>query len=218
MIPMNLKKRMVLMSQLCLISNMIIALTGFMGCGKSSIGKIAASKYGCNLIDLDEWIEEDCGMSIGEIFGEKGEKAFREMEVNALKQIIGEIENNTLHSKGGNSGEESLDLEETVTILSLGGGTLTNSEAASLVREKTHCIYLRANTETLVRNLLEYPGDRPMLNGAQNDVNALRARINELMSKRQAIYETVAHRIIDIDDHSYDEIAEVMIHDLRQPR
>ena len=68
---------------------MTIYLCGFMGCGKSTIGKILARKTGLKFTDLDDYIEETEKMSIPEIFAEKGESYFREKEAKAVKDLSG---------------------------------------------------------------------------------------------------------------------------------
>ena len=70
---------------------MIIALIGFMGCGKSSVGRELARLLCCPFMDLDEVIEERSGRSIPEIFASDGEAAFRQMEVEALHGILGDM-------------------------------------------------------------------------------------------------------------------------------
>ena len=61
-----------------------IFLCGFMGCGKSTVGKILAKKMGCQCVDLDKYIEVTAGMSIPEIFDKYGEEHFRKLETEAL--------------------------------------------------------------------------------------------------------------------------------------
>ena len=61
-----------------------IVLCGFMGCGKSTVGKILAKKMGCQCVDLDKYIENTAGMSIPEIFDKYGEEHFRKLETEAL--------------------------------------------------------------------------------------------------------------------------------------
>ena len=168
---------------------MIISLTGFMGCGKSSIGKILSEKLGFKFIDLDTWIEEHEGRSVRRIFTENGEAGFRRIETAALKEII----------------EDKGDM-----VLALGGGTLTSEEAATLVHNRTRCIYLKAGTDTLVYNLTNWPGDRPMLDG-NPDSETLRRRIGELMSQRESTYVRTAHIILDIDGKDYDTVSDEII-------
>ncbi|MBO7764442.1 MAG: dephospho-CoA kinase, partial [Bacteroidales bacterium] len=66
---------------------MIISLIGFMGAGKSTIGKQLAQSIKCPFIDLDAYIEEKECETISEIFGEKGEGGFRELELNYLEDL-----------------------------------------------------------------------------------------------------------------------------------
>ena len=133
-----------------------ISLIGFMGCGKSSVGKeLAALLPECRLIDLDTYIERKQGMSIPEIFNEYGEAAFRRMELEALKEIFS-------------------DNCRPQAILSLGGGTVTSEECRQLIRRNTDCFYLRATIDTLLGNLEGHSAGRPMLAPASVPVAVVR--------------------------------------------
>lgn len=126
-----------------------ISLIGFMGCGKSSVGKILATLLPeCRLIDLDTYIEEKQGKNIPEIFNEYGEAAFRRMEREALEEIFSAP-------------------DRPRAILSLGGGTVTSGQCRQLIRRHTDCFYLRATTDTLLDNLEGHSDGRPMLNPVQ---------------------------------------------------
>ena len=166
---------------------MIITLTGFMGCGKSSVGRCLSELLCCPFMDLDSVIEEVQGRSIPEIFAADGEVAFRRMEVEALSQIIEDQQLTANYDK---------------VVVALGGGAVMTPECAELVREKTHCIYLRASVDTLVSHLENEVAGRPMLQGA-----SLRARIEELMALRSATYEATVHDVIDTDGKTVEEIA-----------
>ena len=163
---------------------MIITLTGFMGCGKSSVGRCLSELLCCPFMDLDAVIEESQGRSIPDIFAAEGEAAFRQMEVEALSRII-----------------EAQQLRDNV-IVALGGGTVMTPECAEIVREKTHCIYLRTSVDTLVSHLENEAAGRPMLQGA-----SLRSRIEELMALRSSTYEATAHDVIDTDSKTVEEVA-----------
>lgn len=165
---------------------MIISLTGFMGCGKSCIGKQLSQRLGRTQIDLDDWIEKHEGKNVRQIFVEKGEAGFRATELDALKAVLEESDN---------------------IILSLGGGTVTNPDAAKLIRERTFCIYLKAGLDTLTYNLEHWPGDRPMI-GSHPDRETLQKRILELMDSRKTIYESCAHLTVNIDKKQYPDVAE----------
>lgn len=162
---------------------MIIALTGFMGCGKSTVGRALSSLLGCQLIDLDDYIVDKEKKPIPQIFAEEGEHAFRAYEMKYLSQII----------------EQTESTDETV-ILSLGGGTVTNPACAELVHGHTRCIYLKASQAELESNLAGTDG-RPMLKTHS---------ISELLTKREPIYEAVAHEIIQVDGLSTAQITEII--------
>ena len=179
-----------------------ISLIGFMGCGKSSVGKELASLLPeCRLIDLDTYIEEKQGKNIPEIFNEYGEAAFRRMEREALEEIFSAP-------------------DRPRAILSLGGGTVTSKQCRQLIRQHTDCFYLRATTDTLLDNLEGHSDGRPMLNPTQpveapstevsSEREALRRRIESLMQTRSPQYIATAHHIIDINGQTFAQIAEII--------
>lgn len=162
---------------------MIVTLMGFMGCGKSSVGRELARLLCCPFMDLDDVIEEAEGRSIPEIFANDGEAAFRRMEAEHL-QIL-------------------LDSHNISAVVALGGGTVMRKECAEMVREKTMCVYLRATVETLVRNLDGESENRPMLSNEE----PLNVRVAHLLALRSGTYEQTAHMVIDTDGKSVEEIA-----------
>ena len=199
---------------------MIITLTGFMGCGKSSVGRYLSELLCCPFIDLDNVIEETQGRSIPEIFTTDGEAAFRQMELETLTQIIESRQHRgSLPSQAtglslcGQMGSTVSVLSAAGTancdniIIALGGGAVMTPECADLVREKTHCIYLRASVDTLLSHLEKEAACRPMLQGA-----SLRTRIEELMALRNSTYESTAHLVIDTDGRTVEEIATALLH------
>ena len=171
----------------CGIAEKVISLAGFMGCGKSTVGKILASRLGADFYDLDTLIEQNAGMTIPEIFTSQGEEAFRRMEAQTLDTFLETMTNRR-------------------AVLSLGGGTLTTERCRQLLQGRSICIYLKASEDTLVRNLSGQADGRPMLEGAQNEA-ALRDRIRTLMALRSSIYEAAATHTIQVDALSPDSIA-----------
>ena len=130
-------------------------------------------------------------------------------------------------------------------ILSLGGGTVMTPECAELVRENTTCIYLRASVDTLASRLASEAEGRPLLNPAHNpgstysdkspnsrphsgapdrdhspkeSASDLRPRIESLMSRRASTYEATAHLTLDTDGLSIEEIAQMLVTNLRTVR
>ena len=87
-----------------------IYLVGFMGSGKSTVGKIVAEKLKMNFVDIDELIEKEKGMKITDIFKKKGEKYFRDLEKKKIKDLA--VKENLVISTGGGLGadKENMDL------------------------------------------------------------------------------------------------------------
>ena len=205
---------------------MIISLTGFMGCGKSSVGRKLSELLCCRFVDLDAEIEARCGCTVAEIFEASGEAEFRRIEKETLKDVL-ETDGRGLEipkipalptvghplAGGGMSSpssntpacknQEHPSNERPQMILALGGGAVMTPECEKMVHGQTKCIYLRTSVETLVSRLAVEATGRPLL--AASD---LRNRILELMRQREETYGHVAHLIIDTDGKNVREIAE----------
>ena len=181
---------------------MTISLTGFMGCGKSSVGQRLAALLCCPFMDLDSYIEDAEGESVSRIFSSKGEAYFREKEALALNALV---------QKGlGYTAATEL-------VLALGGGTVTSGESAGIVRENTICIYLKASASTLAANLSkDVPAQRPLLSeAAAQGKEAMMRQISLMLEKRDRAYMNCAHIIIDTDGKSIDEIAEIIAGEIK---
>ena len=207
---------------------MIISLIGFMGCGKSSVGRRLSQLLCCPFIDLDEAVEQAAGKSVSEIFEEDGEAAFRSLELESLKGILCEesarqwtplaLPNSETHISDMLS--QKIFEGDTAVVLALGGGTVMTEECAEMVRENTYCIYLRASVNTLLERLSSNTSNRPLLTrdphaalqGAQRRGNpSLHSRIDELMSQRSSTYEKTANIIIDTDGKSIEQICSEIV-------
>ncbi|MCQ2115268.1 MAG: shikimate kinase [Bacteroidales bacterium] len=163
---------------------MIIALTGFMGCGKTTIGRLLHTALpGCELIDLDKYITEKTGRAIPEIFSDDGEAVFRKIEADCLEEII---------SRGGD------------VILSLGGGAVMTPRCFELVKSSTRCFYLKASPATLRAHLI---GNRSLEEAAKSRPMLLGNGIEDLLAKREPVYEAVADSIIETDGRSARDVA-----------
>jgi len=158
-----------------------IVLIGFMGCGKSTVGRELHQRLGYRLMDLDQLIEDSMGKKITEIFREEGESAFRDFETLQLTEISKQTE--TRH------------------IISTGGGIVIRPENRSLLRKMGYVVWLRA-PEKVIFERTSRNRDRPLL----NEPNA-RARISELMAEREPWYRETAHLIVDTAGLESHEIA-----------
>ena len=160
----------------------MITLTGFMGSGKTTVGKVLADFLGCPFMDLDDLVVKKAGKSIPDIFAQDGEPAFRELEAQILRKTVAKY-------------------AESTAVLALGGGAVFAPASAALLREKTVCIYLRASLDTLLARLAGETAGRPLAD----------ASLADRLADREPIYEKTAHVIVDTDGLSPDEVADEII-------
>jgi shikimate kinase len=158
-----------------------IILIGFMGSGKSSVGKKLAERIGYEFKDTDEMIVQKEGIDIQEIFQRCGEEYFRNLESTLLLAIRDDLQN---------------------TVLSTGGGMPVRDKNVNLFRNMGQIIYLRTSKDTIIERLL-HDTTRPLLNGVN-----LYEKVERLLFERIPIYERAADLIIDTDGKKIDEIVE----------
>ena len=161
---------------------MMITLTGFMGGGKTTVGRLLADALGCPFMDLDDLIVKKAGKSIPDIFAQDGEPAFRQLEAQVLRKTVAKY-------------------AESTAVLALGGGAVLAPASAALLHEKTVCIYLRATIDTLLARLAGETAGRPLAD----------ASLADRLASREPIYEKTAHVIIDTDGLSPDEVTDEII-------
>ncbi len=150
---------------------MIIALTGYMGSGKTSLGSKLASMLNFGFIDLDEEIQRKTGFSPAQIIRKKGISHFRELENFHLQKIFTD-----------NSGK---------IILSLGGGTVLKRENLNLLKEKTLLIFIDTPFEIIMKRLARNHSARPVLPlTTQGDIDTQSAFAQYLL---RLPYYTQAH-------------------------
>lgn len=156
-----------------------IILIGFMGCGKSTVGRNLADMLDYSFIDTDTEIERKCNMSISDMFAQKGEPYFRLME----KEVILGIDNTESH------------------VISCGGGSILNPDILNHLKELGKLVYLRANPDTTLKRTAGNNA-RPLLNSDDR-----RERIMNLMAERENIYLNASDMAIDTDLLSAKEVA-----------
>ncbi|MFC4076615.1 shikimate kinase [Salinithrix halophila] len=155
-----------------------LVLIGFMGTGKSSVGRYLGQKTGLPVTDTDGEVEKKADMSIPQIFEEEGEAGFREREHEVLQQVLGRRSQ----------------------IITTGGGVVLRPDNVRLLREKGWVVALDASEQELTRRL-SADRSRPLLTG---DV---RERVARLKRERQGRYD-FAHRKLDTTQMSPKEAAE----------
>ncbi len=159
-----------------------IYLIGFMGAGKTSVGRILAEKLRLEYCDLDELIEAECGKTISSIFSDHGEAFFRELE------------SKTLRSVSQNGGQ----------IVATGGGVVLRQSNWKIMKEEGITIYLKASPDVLW-NRIKNDTSRPLL-----QVEKPFEKVRELLSLRMPLYEK-ADIVIETENKSPENIADNII-------
>lgn len=156
-----------------------IILIGFMGSGKSTMGRLIANKFQYAFVDTDHYIEKKEGRKISEIFADDGEEYFRNLETEVLKEL--------------------LDSEEK-KVLALGGGTPLRQENRELLRKNGNVIFLKVTSEDAYKRLKD-DSERPLL-----QVEDPKKKIEDLLAFRNPVYESVADIILEEKNKSLDDV------------
>ena len=146
------------------------------GSGKSCAARELAAQLSCKWVDLDAEVERRAGKSIARIFTEDGEAAFRQLEKDALKGLVGAT---------------APDL-----IISLGGGTLQDPDNLELVKEQTYCIWLDTPLEIIAERLWAQGdiGERPLLAAAKTK-KELEELLKSIFTSRKPAYRAAAKEV-----------------------
>ncbi len=165
-----------------------IVLTGFMGTGKTEVGRLLARRLGYKFIDADSVIEEEQKIPITEIFKRFGEPYFRDIESNLIKRLS-EMEG---------------------VVISTGGGAVLREENMNNLRKKGVIVCLMASPETIFERT-KNDTSRPLL-----QVQDPLQRIRELLEFRRPFYEK-ADIMIDTDGKTPQEVTEEIIKKIQPP-
>ena len=156
-----------------------IVLIGFMGAGKSSVGRMLAQKTGLPRFDTDALVVARLGESIVKIFETRGEAAFRQAESEVLAALVG-------RQRG---------------IIVTGGGVVLRPENVTVLKELGTVVSLEADEETLFRRVSRR-NSRPLLRTQDP-----RATLHELFTTRAPLYHRAADIRVDTSQLSHDEVA-----------
>ncbi|HEY4799967.1 MAG TPA: shikimate kinase [Bacteroidia bacterium] len=162
---------------------MNIFLLGYMGCGKSKVGKLLAEKLQFEFIDLDASVESEASMPVAGIFEKYGEEKFRLMEHEHLKKL---------------SAKDN-------AIISTGGGAPCFHHNMELINQNGISVYLDATVDLLVKRLLKARVKRPLIAG-MNEAE-LKTFIETALKKRLPFYMQARHRV-RTEEQTPDEMAE----------
>jgi len=166
---------------------MNIALYGFMGAGKTSLGKALATKLNYLFVDLDAEIVKVTQQNINDIFNEKGEIAFRKIEHEVLKEFIKKNDTNV--------------------VLSLGGGTIIQPSNRKLLELRAYKpVFIDVNINTLIKRLKNDKNNRPLLRNIAN--NEFDNYIKALYASRKFSYDNYAEMKITVENENFNATLE----------
>ena len=157
-----------------------IILTGFMGTGKSTVGRLVAAELGLNFTDMDTLIEQREGRTISRLFAEDGEAYFRQLEAGLCRELAGQAG----------------------LVIATGGGALVPEQNLRVLEQSGLVICLDCDPETLWQRIGHCP-DRPML--ANQDEKRFN-RLAGLLAKRRPAYRRI-ERHLDVTHLSPEEAA-----------
>lgn len=154
-------------------------LIGFMGSGKSSVARMLASRLGRRLVDTDAEIEREQGMTVSEIFAQRGEEEFRKLEHALLQRLARENE---------------------PLVISTGGGLAAQPRNRQALSDLGTVIYLQVQPRTVLARLRQ-DKTRPLLQGADKE-----ERVRTLLAAREPLYRAAADICIETDTLTPGEI------------
>lgn len=164
-----------------------VFLIGFMGAGKSTVGRLVAAGLDMPFVDLDDEIESADGRTIPEIFAEVGEESFRAIESETLSALAGAPS----------------------SVVACGGGIVTREKNRTLMKALGRVVYLRVTAEETLARVGDDSG-RPLLTGDEGATAAA-----ELLKAREPLYSAVADLTVDTVDRSPDDVAGEILAELR---
>ena len=164
-----------------------VALIGFMGAGKTTVGKILARKLNFGLVETDYLVAERAWQSILQIFKTSGEIVFREMEIEVVKEI----------SKKDN------------LVIACGGGVVLNTINIDRLHQRATIVYLYASVEEIIKRIRKDKNIRPLISDKDSDDD-----IKSMIKFRAPFYRRSADITINTTNKSVEQIVEKIINRL----
>ena len=181
-----------------------IALTGFMGAGKTVVGRRLAQSLGWKFVDLDAFIEDKEGRSVQDIFS--GHYSDAAVKAVLAKEVLGgelyfrELEKTALAAV----------LEGSEQVIALGGGTVVDPDNLKLLKKRSWLVRLRVSPQAVLSRVGRTE-DRPLLRGPDR-----LKRIEELSAQRESIYAE-ADATVDTDELTVDQVVQRIEEQLCRP-
>ena len=168
--------------------NSNIVLIGFMGCGKSSIGRRLAARLGYDFLDSDDLITSRTGKSITDLFAEEGEERFRDRETAELRELVGSQR----------------------IVLATGGGAILREQNRDLLKRIGTVVWLHSDPETLFERASR-SRKRPLL-----EVENPRTTFNTLLESRLPVYQQACTLRVDATGLSHEQTLEEILRALEE--
>lgn len=166
-----------------------IALIGFMGTGKTAVGKVLAKRLKREFVELDSLIAHKAGKPISEIFQQDGEIAFRELEIEVAKEVS----------------------QRKKVIIACGGGLVLNQINIDRLRRESIIVYLTASPKVILKRISSDGEKRPLLEVANPALT-----IRELLQFRKPFYQRAANITINTSRLNVDSVAEQIIDQVKK--
>lgn len=159
-----------------------IILIGFMGAGKTTVGRLLAQTMGIDFVDTDTEIQNKCNMTIPEMFENYGEEYFRDAEKSLIQSLHPTVS----------------------SVISCGGGSVADSDNLRKLTELGKIIYLKAGADTIEARLSK-DDLRPLLMG---NINERSEKIRKLLSEREDMYKEACDICVDTDGLSASDVSD----------
>lgn len=167
-----------------------IYLIGYMAVGKTTLGSALAARAGVRFVDLDAEIERRAGKSVGAIFADEGEDVFRRLEADTLAAVAADAA----------AGDRR-------TVIACGGGTPCRRQSMDLMLATGTVVWLQADTDRVVKRLLDAPGQRPRIDALGADRAAIEAFVLDENRRRECHYSRAHSRFDATRLDTPDEVA-----------
>ncbi|ARS36801.1 shikimate kinase [Pontibacter actiniarum] len=152
---------------------MLVFLVGMMGCGKTTLGRQLAQRLGYTFLDLDEHIVRQQGQPISQIFAQQGQERFRELEREALQEVV------QLHQEA---------------VIATGGGAPCFFDNMAFINRHGASFFIDVPVDELARRLIaQGQEERPLLAGKRAD--ELKSYLAETLTHRRQFYERASHTL-----------------------
>ncbi len=160
-----------------------VFLIGFMGAGKSTVGRLLAERLGASFVDLDDEIAASERTPVSEIFSTRGEAGFREAERRALERLAGCRD----------------------VVIACGGGVVTDAASRAVLERSGTIVYLRVSSEVALARVGGETAGRPLLRGGDP------ASASALLASREHLYESAATLTVETEGRTPSEIVEELV-------